>query len=64
MASGEYSSTDEVLHEALQALDDRDRLRTLIRQGIEELERGERIPAEEVFIDLHNRAKATHSQNE
>ncbi len=57
--SGAYQSPDEVIDRALQALHERDQGLTAtreaidakIRQGIEELDRGEGIPEEE--LDAH-----------
>jgi putative addiction module CopG family antidote len=57
--SGAYQSPDEVIDRALEALHERDQWLTAnreaidakIRQGIEELDRGEGIPEEE--LDAH-----------
>jgi len=58
--SGRYSSADEVVEEALWLLRERDRtqserlaeLKAKIREGIEELDRGEGIDGEEFFAEL------------
>jgi antitoxin ParD1/3/4 len=51
--SGNYSGEHEILHEALVLLSNRDRLRLEIRQGLEELDRGEGVDAEDAFRVLH-----------
>jgi Arc/MetJ-type ribon-helix-helix transcriptional regulator len=53
---GQYASEAEVLSTALQLLKQRDQLRMELRQGIEELDRGERLPAQDVFAELRQRA--------
>ncbi len=81
--SGRYLSASEVVGEALRLLDERDSLRdssasrvqearlaelkAKIREGIEELDRGEGIDGEEVFAELeedirHTAANANHRQ--
>ena len=54
--SGAYQSPDEVIDRALEALDERDQwltatrqaVDTKVRKGIEELDRGEGIPEDEL----------------
>jgi antitoxin ParD1/3/4 len=54
VASGLYSSASEVIREALRMLEDQDRLKAMklealrkeIDKGLEQLERGERVPYE------------------
>jgi antitoxin ParD1/3/4 len=59
--SGRYLSASEVVREALQLLEERDRiqqiklesLRKEIMIGVDQLERGEMIDGEEVFEELY-----------
>ncbi len=61
--SGLYNSASEVVREALRLMDDRDRVREMrledlrkeIQIGIDQLERGEVTPGEEVFRQLRER---------
>ena len=59
VASGKFSSADEVVSEALRLFRDReqklDALRREIMLGVEELDRGETISGEEVFRELRER---------
>jgi antitoxin ParD1/3/4 len=63
LSSGLYNSASEVVREALRLLQERDELRRLRLQelkreiaiGIEAADRGELIPAEEVFQELRKR---------
>jgi antitoxin ParD1/3/4 len=58
--SGKYHSISEVIGEALRLLEERDRiqeqrlieLKAKIREGIEELDRGEGIDSEDVFAEI------------
>jgi antitoxin ParD1/3/4 len=60
VASGSYSSASEVIREALRLLKQRDELQRLrlaelkrdIARGIEAADRGELLPAEQVFQEL------------
>ena len=49
---GNSRNESEVLAEALKLLQKQEELRAEIQKGISELERGEKIPAEEVFREL------------
>lgn len=68
--SGKYNSVSEVIGEALRLLDERDRahqqrlaeLKAKIREGIEELERGEGIDAEEVFAEIEEDIRRVEAQ--
>ncbi|MGI2907462.1 type II toxin-antitoxin system ParD family antitoxin [Tolypothrix sp. VBCCA 56010] len=68
--SGKYNSVSEVIGEALRLLDERDRfqeqrlaeLKAKIREGIEELERGEGIDGEEVFAELEEDIRRVEAQ--
>ncbi|MCI0334412.1 MAG: CopG family transcriptional regulator [Planctomycetes bacterium] len=55
-ADGQYSSEAEVLAAALLLLQQRDRLRNDLRQGCDELDRGERFDGGEVFAELRRHA--------
>jgi Arc/MetJ-type ribon-helix-helix transcriptional regulator len=55
-AGGAYASEADVLSAALQLLQQRDRLRSELKRGSDDLDRGERLDAEEVFDDLRRRA--------
>jgi len=55
-ADGQYESEVDVIATALHLLQQRDRLRNDLRQGCEELDRGERILGDEVFAELRRRA--------
>ena len=60
LMSGRYSSTNDVLGEALALLDERDRkleselaeMRESVRRGTEQADAGEVIPADKVFDEL------------
>lgn len=62
--SGRYQSASEVIREGLRLLDDHDRLRELqfaevrnkIQTGIDELNRGEGIPGDQVYAELKQRS--------
>ena len=56
MSDGRYRDEAEVLSEALRLLQNRDRLRAEINDGIAELDRGERIDADTVFAELDQKA--------
>ncbi|MCC6797426.1 MAG: type II toxin-antitoxin system ParD family antitoxin [Candidatus Hydrogenedentes bacterium] len=57
LASGRYESIEILLHDALTILkdqqdDDLEELRAMLQEGLDEIERGETLPAEEVFAEL------------
>lgn len=52
LSSGRYPSEEAALNEALELLLQRDRLRGLLADGVEELDAGERIPASEALKSL------------
>ena len=62
---GLYKSASEVVREALRMLRERDRtqqgelaeLHREIQTGLDQLDRGEGIPGEEVFAEIHRRAR-------
>jgi antitoxin ParD1/3/4 len=60
--SGRYKSASEVVREGLRLIRLREEklkaLRADIQEGIAELDRGEGIPAEKVFAELRQKAKA------
>ena len=57
--SGKYSSTDDVLDNALSLLDEHDAeladLRESVRRGTEQADAGQVVPAGEVFEELRRR---------
>jgi antitoxin ParD1/3/4 len=55
--SGAYASESEVLDQALDLLERRDQLRALVKVGLDELDRGERLDGEEVFRELEDEAE-------
>jgi len=50
--SGNYANEAEVVHEALELLWKRDRLRREIAEGLAQLDLGEKIDSEDVFREL------------
>lgn len=54
---GDYATECEVIDEALKSLQARDRLRDALQAGLDELDRGEGIPASEVFAELKQHAE-------
>lgn len=62
--SGLYQSASEVIREGLRLLDDHDRLRELqltqvrskIQLGLDQLNRGEGIPGDQVYAELKQRS--------
>jgi Arc/MetJ-type ribon-helix-helix transcriptional regulator len=55
-AGGQYASETDVIAAALHLLQQRDELRSELQQGCAELDRGERLDAEDVFNNLRRRA--------
>jgi len=66
--SGLYQSASEVIREGLRLLEDQDRLRELhlaevrkkIQSGLDQLDRGEGIPGEQVFADMKKKRAEFH----
>ena len=63
LSSGNYAAEDEILHEALSLLSNRDRLRKEIGVGLAELDRGERIEENEMFRQLEEKIAKLESTN-
>jgi len=61
IAGGDYTDADDVLSEALELLEKRRRFQGEVEQSLAELDRGERIPADEVFEEIY--AKAATMKN-
>lgn len=60
---GEYTDASEVIREALQLLEDRDRLRRLRAElaiGLEQIERGATVPDTPDFMERLKREAAEH----
>jgi antitoxin ParD1/3/4 len=55
-AGGGYATESEVVAAALQLLQQRNNLRTYLKQGAAELDRGERLDGDDVFSELRRRA--------
>ena len=51
-ASGRYDGERQVLDEALELLRQRDDLRERLQEGIDQLDRGERRPMEDVIAEI------------
>jgi len=64
--SGLYQSASEVIREGLRLLEDQDRLRELhlaevrkkIQAGLDQLDRGEGIPGDQVYADMKRKSAA------
>lgn len=54
-ASGQYAGEEQVLNEALELLRQRDDLRNRLRVGIDQLNRGDRLPIAEVISEVRER---------
>jgi hypothetical protein len=55
-AGGGFTSETEIISTALHLLQKREQLRADLKQGCDELDRGERLDAEQVFAELRQRA--------
>jgi len=54
LSTGRYSSEEAVLSEALELLHQRDLLRGLLKDGAQQLDAGQRIPAAEALSSLRS----------
>ena len=54
---GQYQDPSEALNEAIELLKKRDKLRADVHVGIDQANRGELLPADEVFDQLERRAQ-------
>ena len=57
VASGQFASADEAVAEGVRLLMSRQQLRADIQKGIDQLDAGQGINGEEVFVELRERAK-------
>ena len=57
VASGQFASADEAVAEGVRLLMSRQQLRADIQRGIDQLDAGQGINGEEVFVELRERAK-------
>lgn len=55
VATGRFATADDVVREGLRMLINREQLRAEVQVGLDELNAGRRIPADEVFADLYAR---------
>ena len=55
LASGDYTSEDEVLLEAMHALVDRDEAIAGIQEGIKHMDAGRTRPLSEIDVELRNK---------
>lgn len=55
-AGGQFASETDVIATALQLLQQREELRRKLQRGCDELDRGERLDADEVFAELRRLA--------
>ena len=62
VASGEYNSPEEVVADGVRLLQNRQKLRAEIQQGIDELDSGQGHDGREVFAELRDRAKKLAEQ--
>jgi antitoxin ParD1/3/4 len=70
VSSGKYNSATQVIGEALRLLEERDQiqekrlaeLKAKIQEGIEQLDRGEGINAEDVFSELEEDIRLVETQ--
>lgn len=54
--SGDYSDVDDIVAEALALLERRRHFHAEVEQSLAQLDRGERIPADEVFEEIYTKA--------
>lgn len=59
--SGDYSSAEELLRDALRLVDERERLRQAIAEGGEAADRGEFVDGESVIDEVRQRIRVRQS---
>lgn len=64
LADGAYETRGQLIDEALELLKRRADVRQKIQAGIDQLDRGEGIPAEEVWADLEEEVKAIERESQ
>lgn len=64
LAEGRYESESQVLTEGLRLLRSREELRRDVELGFTQLDRGEKIPGDEVFEELERRIRMKQPVNE
>lgn len=63
LATQRYESEFQVVSEALRLLEQREQLRNEIAESIAELDRGQRISADEVFEEMYAKITAAGSES-
>ena len=64
IAQGKFQNEQEVVAEGIRLVIARDKLHADIQAGIDQLDRGEAIDADEVYAEARRRIKAVEDQQE